>query len=139
MGEYFSVVITSKQILAQNEHTVAETHTGDVVHVSKQAGCTRARTQLSRCLVSCCSSPNVFNRCGSNDSHIQTLCFFFSSASSVSAMCVCVCVCVCVRFPGPAHRGPNHPDPVLMDVSVLLLPQLALLQTHQRTDALLCP
>lgn len=45
---------------------------------------------------------------------------------------------VCVRLPGPAHRGPNHPDPVLVDVSVLLLPQLALLQTHQRAAALLC-
>lgn len=87
MGEYFSVVITSKQILAQNKHTVAEIRTGDVVHVSKHAGRTHARKLVlkSKCIQ---SMPEY------RQPHSNIVLFFFSSASSVSAMCVCVCVCL---------------------------------------------
>lgn len=71
---------------------------------------------------------------------LRTICI--RTYDPTQRLCRCVkieFVCSCSRFSGPAHRGPNYVDPVLVDVPVLVLSRLALLQTHQRTAALLRP
>lgn len=129
MGECSSAVITYKQILARMNHMTAN---GERARADAGTHALNLRKKKKPK-----KPPNAPLRCWLSPHYcplMETL-----GDSSSSPVCVSLCLCVCVRFPGPAHRGPNHPDPVLVDVSVLVLPQLALLQTHQRTDALLCP